>query len=890
MLEVDDLSIEMSAYSDTAEKSLNDLIKTLTTLTNRLQGSANQNKSNKKAVIETDRAHKKLNKTLSTTNRHMRSFASIAGSFYANFFPVIRLMKSLGRAIEDTSGYLETFNFFEVSLNKAGADLKKTTGELNKLSGLELKVFEDGTGQIVNTGLKNLGLNVNEVTAYMARLLGVTNSIGLSSKISETAADACSKLAGDISSLYNIDYSSAATNLQSGLIGQSRALYKYGIDITNATLQTYAYEMGLSKAVSEMTQAEKMQLRMIAILKQSKVAWGDLANTINLPANAIRQFKNNISELSIVIGQLFIPLLSKVMPIVNGLTLALKNLMTTIAGFFGVKLDLNASGKGFDDTEEGVLALEEGLEGVGNAAKEAKKQLAGYDELNVISKDSSAGAGVGGAGGIDLTSQIEAATDEYMKAWNDAYAQMENRAQAFAEKIRKILQPIQDMFLHLSLGQFDLAGEDFGGFVKSILSGITKKINDADWTSIGRNIGNFIKGIPWMSLLASVGSLIWAAINAAIDLWKGSFDAAPIETTILTAIGLLGFTPLGGLIAGKLASAIAVSLGTTPIITTVSAAIKALLGSQAAASALTFMFPNIANVVAAATTAIGASLGTILIAITAVAGGVLYLWNTSESFRNNVTAMWQFVSSKFLEAARNIYDNGIKPLIAAIGNLVSTISSFLQDSGLSKIFEFVVTAIGGIVGLLAGTLFKVVGEVATGILQVVTALIDGISKGINSFIGLLDLAKKGFKTFVNFGIGLFEGFINGIIKGVNAIIKALDSIKFDIPDWIPGVGGKTFDLNLRTFPTVSLPRLATGGIVDMPTVAMIGERGAEAVMPLERNTGWIDSLADKIAVKMADAYVGGDTNVVIEGDVAKFFKAVKKENRSYHKQTGKFAY
>ena len=65
-------------------------------------------------------------------------------------------------------------------------------------------------------------------------------------------------------------------------------------DITNATLQTYAYNLGLSKSVSEMTQAEKMQVRMLAILDQSKVSWGDLANTINSPSNMIRQFKNNL--------------------------------------------------------------------------------------------------------------------------------------------------------------------------------------------------------------------------------------------------------------------------------------------------------------------------------------------------------------------------------------------------------------------------------------------------------------------------------------------------------------------------------------------------------------------------------------------------------------------
>ena len=84
-----------------------------------------------------------------------------------------------------------------------------------------------------------------------------------------------------MSSFRNVDMKTVMTNLQSGLIGQSRALYKYGIDITNATLQTYAYKNGIKKAVSEMTQGEKMQLRFLAILDQSKVAYGDLAHSID---------------------------------------------------------------------------------------------------------------------------------------------------------------------------------------------------------------------------------------------------------------------------------------------------------------------------------------------------------------------------------------------------------------------------------------------------------------------------------------------------------------------------------------------------------------------------------------------------------------------------------
>ena len=76
----------------------------------------------------------------------------------------------------------------------------------------------------------------------------------------------------------------------------------------------YAYELGLSKAVSEMTQAEKQQLRMIAILDQSRVSWGDLANTLESPSNLMRQFKNNLKETGMVLGQLFLPILQKVLP------------------------------------------------------------------------------------------------------------------------------------------------------------------------------------------------------------------------------------------------------------------------------------------------------------------------------------------------------------------------------------------------------------------------------------------------------------------------------------------------------------------------------------------------------------------------------------------------
>lgn len=255
-----------------------------------------------------------LNGTHSSTVKASKGFnglASAIGKFYASYFMVIRGVKGIWSSIESTADYIEAYNYFNVALGKIGSDWshqyeqygyesaeayaesfnKRLSEGLKDLSGVQVTIGTDGKGLLTETGMKNLGLNIQEVTQYASQLASVTNSVGQTGEVSLATASAFSKLGADMSSLFNVDYSSVMNNLQSGLIGQSRALYKYGIDITNATLQTYAYDLGLQKAVSEMTQAEKMQLRMIAILDQSKVSWGDLAN---------RRKKSNIIQFNIL--------------------------------------------------------------------------------------------------------------------------------------------------------------------------------------------------------------------------------------------------------------------------------------------------------------------------------------------------------------------------------------------------------------------------------------------------------------------------------------------------------------------------------------------------------------------------------------------------------------
>lgn len=579
---VDNLNIQISASARKATQSLDTLTKKLDKTSSALSKSMGTvSKNNNKIASSSAKMTSGLNRTNTAMKKADKSAKSLAhsfGMFYANFFLLIRGFKALWKSIESTADYIEAYNYFNVALGKIGADWEhqfeqygyadaeayansfsaRLQSSLSRLSGIQIVTTEDGQGLLTETGLSNLGMNIKEITQYASQLASVTNSVGQTGETSLAVASTFTKLAGDISSLFNIDYSSVSQNFQSGLIGQSRALYKYGIDITNATLQTYAYDLALNKSVSEMTQMEKMQLRVLAILDQSKVAWGDLANTIESPSNQIRIFKNNMSELGTIIGQLFIPLLSKVLPLLNGLSVAFKRLFVDIATFFGLQLDMSSFGQGYVDLEDDINGVTDSLEDATNATKKLKNATLGIDELNILGNTDT--SSVLGGSTIDLTQQIVDATNEYEKAWSDAFKQMEKRMQSFASKFDKALAPIKNLFYHLSIGDFGAAGNDVSNMAIAFANFITKALESVDWQKVGNSLGEFLEGIDWGEAFDGIAEVIMKAIESALKAWKGSFDAAPIETAIITAISLLSWTGIGSAIVSGIWNSITTSI------------------------------------------------------------------------------------------------------------------------------------------------------------------------------------------------------------------------------------------------------------------------------------------------------------------------------------------
>ncbi len=398
-----------------------------------------------------------------------KGLTSQIGLFYAKFFLVMRGIKKVWQSTESAMDYVETFNYWNVALGKVQDDFKGTFSNFGyesaetyaesfstRLKELTRKMtgYRVGdNGELISTNSIGLGMDADAIMNYQAKILGVTNSVGLLGETSINTAKALSMLSGDLSSLTNTDLSDVMADLQSGLIGQSRALYKYGIDITNTTLAQVALEHNVTKAVANMSQQEKMQLRVLAILKQSRVSWGDQANTINSVANQYRVLTQQLSNTGRTLGSILLPVVQKILPYLNAILIVIQRILS----FLGAKIWGDNWLAGLQDgISSGASAIEdmgEEMDDANNSAKALKKQLQGFDELNVLSTNDKSGSGVGGVGGaeIDLWKDIADATSEYEKVWNEALKKSRNKAEEIANALSDSFEKFKNTDFYKSL-------------------------------------------------------------------------------------------------------------------------------------------------------------------------------------------------------------------------------------------------------------------------------------------------------------------------------------------------------------------------------------------------------------------------------------------------------
>lgn len=513
---------------------------------------------------------------------------------YFKYMMLSRVAGALGKVLGISSDYVEEYNYFQKAIDKIAQENK---GNYKKYGYDDAKSYADSfedrlttltgkmtgykigkDGDLLDTGTASLGLDITQITNFEAQIAQMTNSVGMMGEASIATSKAMTMLAGDMSSLTNMPLDTVMKNFSSGLSGAAMAVKKYGMDISVATLQETALGLGVKKNVSDMTQAEKEYLRVITMLQQSKVAWGDLAKTINSPANQFRMLKSNIKQCGLMLSRLFMPVIQKVLPWLNAMAMAVKDLMKHIGDLFGLKFDSSLGSKDsdtsdtYDDVSDSADNAADSINDAADAQKKFNKQLQGFDKLNNLTtnetskKDSDKDKnGTGNVSGV-LSDALINAVEDYEKRWNKAFKSMTSDADNLKEKIEKLFTTAWDTGDGTEIGEalattlnkgIDWVNENTSKWAKGLkkitsimgtsLNGFVKKFK---WDGLGKAIGNSIKGVleaetnffetvNWVNLGKGLSKTLNSAIKTGVLQSYFKSMASKLRAAIETAFGAI---------------------------------------------------------------------------------------------------------------------------------------------------------------------------------------------------------------------------------------------------------------------------------------------------------------------------------------------------------------
>ena len=294
------------------------------------------------------------------------------------------IKRTIGSWITSYNDYVENVNLFTVAMGKFADESMKYAERVQSAAGIDLSEW-----------IRNQSVLMDMVKGY-----------GVVEDKAKTMSEGLTQLIYDYASFYNIGIEDSAQKVQSAIAGEIEPVRRLGKDLSVTTLQQYAYKYGIDQSVNSMTQAQKAQLRYVALMDQSKSAMGDMARTIQTPANAMRILQQQVQQLTRALGSLFIPILQVVIPWVQAFVSVLTDAVRAIAAFFNVELpEIDYSGMDSIGTSAGVATdeIEDTTGALGDAAAAAKKlkdYTLGFDELNILNPDTgTASGGVGGSGG-----------------------------------------------------------------------------------------------------------------------------------------------------------------------------------------------------------------------------------------------------------------------------------------------------------------------------------------------------------------------------------------------------------------------------------------------------------------------------------------------------------
>lgn len=697
------------------------------------------------------------NNLTTVNNGASMSYANLAAKIGIAVVAMKRIASVIAGWITESNKYIENLNLFTVSMGEYANEARKYAETVAEIMGIDPGEW-----------LRNQGIFMTLATGF-----------GVVSDRAYTMSQNLTQLGYDLSSFFNISYEDAFQKLQSGISGELEPLRRLGFDLSVARLQQEALNLGIQKNVNLMTQAEKAELRYYAIMTQVTTAQGDMARTLEAPANQLRVLKAQVTQCARSLGNIFIPVLNAVLPYAIALAKAIRLVADAIASLFGFALP--------EVDYSGISSAAGGLGDATDKAKELKNALLGIDELNIISppEDSSgggSGAGAGGGGGLGfelptydfLGDAVNSKVEEIltkMKEWLGLTEDIDTWSEFFHTRLGRILTTVGAIALGLATWKIS----------QSVLTGIQGLL-----ALKKAGLGN--------GLTLSIGlsfSIAGIALEAA-----GIIDAIQNELNGMNFAQILGggsFFTIGGAFIGK----------------AVAGWITSAFSGSAVATALSTAATNLGlGTATAAGAALGAGIGGI------IAGIPAYITGIYDAIKNGI----DWLSSALIGAGATAAGAGIGAIIGACGGPIG--------AGIGAL-------IGLAVGLVTDGIILVVQKwdvIVEFLDNFFTKTIPGLWSDFTTWLGKI---PKQLEKFFKSLPGKIEDWFDALWQPIkdydwnalgynigqwfgNAWKTAVNFVTVTIPTWFTNMWNSIksafkqfFTVTLPTFFTQTIPNVVT---------------------------------------------------------------------------------
>ena len=783
------------------------------------------------------------------------------------------LAKLCKQAIQTASDLQEVQNVVEVSFGSMSAEVDK----------------------FAESAIKKFGLSKLSAKQFASTFMAMSNGMGIAAEAGKNMSLNLTALSADMASFYNVQQDEAFTALKSVFTGETESLKRFGIVMTEANLSAYAMSQGITKSYSEMTQAERVALRYSFVLNATKNAQGDFARTSGSWANQVRILKEQFSELAGIIGTGLISALTPVITLFNKLLSLAISVANAVATAFGGKkikessASVNNMAGGMSDMAGGMSDIASGAEdtstGLDNANKSAsklKRTLAGFDQLNVLSDTSSSGGsggssggagGGGGGGGGDITGLANASYISTEEEVESGIGRAEEYFKQIAEIYHKWFDDLPELKINFNKDQALEDLKNIGLDIVNVIAGlgsfvITIGINLANDLNIGQLANDFL------GLVESVTGLASTLVDILVPAFERFYDIA--------------LKPIVEWIGEKLSDAI--QFVTEKINDFAKFLDEHKEGIQGLVEVIAKWVKAAWDLLKplgdAAWEVFKAVLDTIYEAVKFNLSAFFDLGELLSKVLDDPTNAFkyfgEFVDKRFKALIKLIEDvkDSTKKILVAVANLFKDKFKVAVSHAKSAV-KGIKEAFKGIPDWFKSTFTKAWKKVK-----------KVFSAGGKVFSGIKDGILSGLKSVIN---ALIRG-INKVIaipfNGINAALNKIRNISI--------LGKKPFYGLIGSISVPQIPKLAKGGVITAPTIAMMGEypgasRNPEIVAPQsllketlsDSNNDLIEALFT-VTARLIKAI--NDSGVVIEGDAKGMFKAIKKEADNYTYRTGKPAF